>query len=288
VDVTSPAKVNLFLEILGRRGDGYHEIRSVFQELELADKLVCSSRSDGELHLHCDAPGVPLDETNLILRAGRRLQAEAGVARGAEIVLEKRIPPGGGLGGGSSNAAAALRALSALWEVSLPSERLAALAAKVGSDVPFFLTGGTGLVTGRGEGVASVPCALREEMLLILPEWGVSTAAAYGALGPEDYGDRPVEPLLDALRSGAAEAAWEAMFNRFEPAVERLEPRQAALRRALEDLGLPAVRMSGSGSTLFARCGPGPMAPQRLAAVAALPGVRAAVQTRWCEPRETE
>lgn len=279
----APAKVNLFLEILGRRADGFHDLESVFQELDLADELSVAANESGGIRLRCDDAGVPTDSRNLAVRAAEALRKAARVDAGADLVLRKRIPAGGGLGGGSSDAAAALIGLDKAWGLDWPRERLAAVAAEIGSDVPFFLYGGTCRCRGRGEEVTPAPnaCALR--FVLVMPEWPVGTADAYAALRPEDFGRRRADALLDALRDGNEAAAIAALHNGFEEPVFRLEPRERALYEALGALGFAAVRMSGSGSTLFGVVPPenGEEASAALAAQAeALAGVRRAVSAR--------
>ena len=147
----APAKLNLGLRILGRRPDGYHDIVSVLQTVDLCDRMVFTPAPPGETLVHCDNPDVPDGPENLVYRAVEILRRATGAGHGVRVDLNKRIPTGAGLGGGSSNAATALRALDRLWGLDLRPERLAALAAELGSDVPFFLTGGTAVVTGRGE-----------------------------------------------------------------------------------------------------------------------------------------
>ncbi|MHC4885208.1 MAG: 4-(cytidine 5'-diphospho)-2-C-methyl-D-erythritol kinase [Planctomycetota bacterium] len=249
--VRAPAKINLFLEVMGKRNDGFHEIESVFQEIDLADELSVTLRTDGEVRLACDHPDLPCGEENLVVRAGRLLQREAGCGLGADIHLTKRIPMGGGLGGGSSDAAATLSTLDRLWGCGLSFDVLLALAAELGSDVPFFLYGGTCVCRGRGEMITRVAPLPPVEMLLILPEWGVSTPEAYRALAGEPLGSNPVEGFLKTLEVGAPTEWLGCLFNRFEEAVFRLEPREGELFRRLQLLDFSALRMSGSGSTIF-------------------------------------
>jgi 4-diphosphocytidyl-2-C-methyl-D-erythritol kinase len=247
----SPAKVNIFLEITGRRADGFHDLESVFLELDLADELTLAPREDGELTLSCAAAGVPEDETNLALRAARLLRERSGCRSGADLSLRKSIPAGAGLGGGSGNAAAALAGLNELWGCGASAGELAELAAELGSDVPFFLTGGACLCRGRGEVVEPLDGVAPLTLVLVLPEWQVGTAAAYGALRPERLGERSAAEMVASLHSGEVERVAAAAFNRLEEPVFAIEPRQALLREGLEGLGFLAVRMSGSGSACF-------------------------------------
>lgn len=257
-----PAKVNLFLEVVGKRDDGFHDLVSVFQVVPLTDRLAARTRDDGRLLLTCDDPAIPTDGRNLVLRALealRQVVAEADRGLGLELHLEKRIPAGGGLGGGSSDAAGALLLANELWDLGLDLSALAGIGATVGSDVAFFLHGGVCLCAGRGERVTPLPEFDPLPVRLALPPWGVSTPAAYNALAGRPMGTRVVEQgveiFLEALRSGERERIAAASFNRFEPAIFALEPRQARLDQALTEqadaLGLAGHRMSGSGSSVW-------------------------------------
>ena len=179
--VRAYAKLNLTLEVLGRRPDGYHEITSVLQTVSLADVL--SFRPAPTLSLRCSDPTL-VSEDNLALRAARLLGETTGCTQGAEVTLEKHIPVASGLGGGSADAAAALWALDRLWDLRLPETQLSTLAARLGSDVPFFLQGGTALAQGRGERVTQLPPAPEAWFLVVRPplEIPTKTATLYGML----------------------------------------------------------------------------------------------------------
>ncbi len=257
----APAKVNLFLEILRRRSDGYHDLVSLFQTISLCDTL--SVHSGEGLSLSCDSPGIPLDESNLVLRAARRLQQEAGVSSGAAFHLIKRIPDGGGLGGGSSDAAAALMLCNRLWRLGMTRGELARLGAQIGSDVPFFLHGGVCLCEGRGEIITPRPDLLPLPVAVAAPDWKISTIEAYRNLLPEEFQQRSPRELLrcwqefsghfsvegdeDSARQDILRRIHAASFNRFEETAFRLEARQRPMHEALRASGwLP--RLSGSGS----------------------------------------
>ena len=176
--ITLPAfaKINLGLRVLGRRADGYHEIRTVFQTVTLHDTLTFEPAPGGLLELACTDPTIPTDESNLILRAASLLRERYGVSRGARTRLEKSIPAGGGLGGGSSDAAAALLALNRLWNLGAGARELSELGARVGADVPFFLTGGTALGTGTGADVEPLEDAPKMPLVIVTPGVRVATA----------------------------------------------------------------------------------------------------------------
>jgi 4-diphosphocytidyl-2-C-methyl-D-erythritol kinase len=278
--IQAPAKINLFLEVLGKREDGFHEIETVMQEVAWADRLLCRPVSGERLTLQCEHPEVPTDSRNLVLQAAEALRRFAGSRQGAEIVLEKRIPLGGGLGGGSSNGACALCALSRLWGVELPEQDLQALASELGSDVPFFLKGGTALCRGRGERVDSLPGVPPLDVVLVFPEWGIDTGRAYAALNPEAFGRHSADRFLEAVARRDREDIVREMFNRFEEAVFSFEPREGELFNALERLGFDALRMSGSGSTLFGVVPEGEDSRRLVRSAEEIRGVRSAVATR--------
>ncbi len=249
------AKINLFLEVTGRRADGYHDIDSVFLEIDLADEISASPTEDGRVELVCDNPALPVDERNLAVRAALALrQGQTRDGReGIRFSLKKRIPAGGGLGGGSSDAAAALRLANALWECGLSDAELLPIAAATGSDVPFFLRGGMCRCRGRGEIINPLPGFPEGiEIGLALPPFSSSTAEAYrGVRLPAPDGIRSPEAFLAATARGDVRAMREEAFNRFEESVFRALPALGRLHRELEALLGHSVRMSGSGSSLW-------------------------------------
>ncbi|MCC8190358.1 MAG: 4-(cytidine 5'-diphospho)-2-C-methyl-D-erythritol kinase [Planctomycetes bacterium] len=249
----APAKVNCFLEVVGKRADGFHDIESVFVEIDLADTLSAAPGEDGGIHLSCDDPAVPPGGDNLVLRAADLLRRECGRRDGIRFRLEKRIPMGGGLGGGSSDAAAALRLANAVWNAGLSDSDLAALAARVGSDVPFFLQGGVCLCEGRGERITPLG-GFPGQAAFGLALGGIhsDTAAAYRRLRlPEPGGRRSAGPFLAAMARGDVTAMAAAAFNRFEPTVYAALPALARFRdRAAAAISRP-IRLSGSGSGLW-------------------------------------
>jgi 4-diphosphocytidyl-2-C-methyl-D-erythritol kinase len=223
----SYAKINWSLRITGKRGDGFHDLETVFQAISLHDEL--TFRASDELSLTCDDPTIPTDDTNLVMRAARLVGAPP-----VAIELRKRIPAGGGLGGGSSNAAATLLALAA------DRHDLPQLALSLGSDVPFFLVGGTAYATGRGEVLTPLPSRAGIPLLLALPEERVLTRDAFARI------TRYSAPLgIDAYRTGFASFA-----NDFEEPVFAMLPRLRDLKQRLYDAGATWASMTGSGSTI--------------------------------------
>jgi 4-diphosphocytidyl-2-C-methyl-D-erythritol kinase len=251
IRVRSAAKINLFLHVLFRREDGFHELRTRFQTLDLGDDL--EVEESGELSLEVDDPTVPSGPENLVWRAAGLLREELGRPLGARMMLRKRIPAGGGLGGGSGDAAAALVALDRLWGGGLGPRGLHPLAARLGSDVPFFLLGGTALGTGRGERLEPEEDLPGEEILLVMPGTSLPTPRVYG-----DFASHEGVSLTKgggALRIAppAEEREREWFGNDLEPAVFRLAPGLARLAGRIGAVGAKETRVTGSGSCLFGR-----------------------------------
>jgi 4-diphosphocytidyl-2-C-methyl-D-erythritol kinase len=224
--VHSYAKINWSLRITGRRTDGYHDLETIFQTISLCDDI--TFREAGGVTLTCDDAGIPVDETNLVMRAARAVGA-----KNVAIDLRKRIPAGGGLGGGSSNAAVTLKALGG------DRNDLPELALSLGSDVPFFLVGGTAYATGRGEVLTPLPPMSGIELLLVLPEERVNTREAFARIS------RYSDPL-----GIAAYRDFSAFTNDFEEPVFAMLPRLRTLKERLYAAGAKWAQMSGSGSTL--------------------------------------
>jgi len=250
VTVRAHAKINLELRVTAARPDGYHELETVFQSIELHDVLRCEPR-EGPFRIVCDAPRVPAGPDNLVWRAAealwRRL-GRGGEPAGAVVTLDKRIPVQAGLGGGSADAAAALVALAGLWGGKTDAAALAPVAAEIGSDVAFFLTGGTALGFGRGERLLPLPDLAPHWVVLVRPGFGVSTADAYrwfDAAGPA--GDRGAAAPLD--RSWTLGAG--PIRNDLEGPVAARHPEIASIRTALMASGARVAGLSGSGSAVF-------------------------------------
>jgi 4-diphosphocytidyl-2-C-methyl-D-erythritol kinase len=253
LSLPSFAKINLHLRVLGRRADGYHEIRTVFQTITLTDRLTLRALDESRLELECDAPDVPTDDSNLVIRAAKLLRERFNVARGASIKLEKSIPAGGGLGGGSSNAAVALAGLARLWEIETTREELRELGATLGADVPFFFTGGTARGTGPGTEIAPLADAPATSLLVITPRVKISTAEAYKSLNAPALTkeNAPANLLVSRTEADFSASLPASLANDFEPVVYRLHPEVGRARDALIEAGAKGALMSGSGSSVF-------------------------------------
>jgi len=257
IAVRCPAKLNLFLEVLGRRADGYHELDTVMQAVDLYDELLVTPLDGEGVWLSCSEPSLPTDEGNVVVRAALALRERTGCRRGARVALTKRIPMQAGLGGGSSDAAGTLVGLNAAWGLGLTARELGEVAAAVGSDVAFFLGGGTARCTGRGERVEPLDVKGGFHYVLVCPPFGVSTREAYGRLGALTSGRASASILLGSLAAGSIEEAGLGLFNRLEDATFALRPELRAVKERMAHTGVFAgVCMTGSGSGIFGLCRP--------------------------------
>jgi len=254
--IPSFAKINLGLEVLGVREDGYHELRTLFQTIAIRDEIELQLLPEGPITVECAHPLVPRDHSNLAVRAARELMARAGEARGLRIGITKRIPVGGGLGGGSSNAAAVLIGLDRLLGLRLGVAGLHPLARRIGADVPFFLYGGTALGVARGDEIYPLADRVRGHVVVVDAGFPVSTAAVFRRI---DSGLTPREnsnsifPFVAALFDGVR--AYSALRNELEWAAMEESPALAAraglIRRVLEGEGALLAAMTGSGASFF-------------------------------------
>ena len=251
----APAKLNLYLRVMGRRPDGYHEIDTLFERIDLADELTFEEHPR-ELRLTCTEPTLSCGENNLVLRAAELLRRTAGVSRGARIHLVKRIPIAAGLGGGSSDAAATLLGLNELWGLRLDGATLHELAATIGSDVLFFLTQEP-FAVGRGRGEICEPIAspIRLSHVLVAPGVPLSTKEIYAGAQFDLTAPKPSSTMLvHALRNGSLGELAKGLWNDLEPEAIRRCPLIEPLQLRLRELGCLSVRVSGSGSAVFGLC----------------------------------
>jgi 4-diphosphocytidyl-2-C-methyl-D-erythritol kinase len=249
--VTAPAKINLTLEVLGKRPDGYHEIRSVLQTVNLCDIL--HFRENDKITLSSRMPGWSAGES-LVAKAVDLLQKAGGVSGGAVIDIEKRIPLMSGLGGDSSDAAAILRGLNEFWKLGLPRGKLRELAAQLGSDVAFFLYGGTARAEGRGEVITPLPAPAQRWVILVMPDVPRKpgkTKELYASLKPGHYTDGQItERLATALKTDRHLTA-SMLFNTFENVAFDRFPGLKVYKEHIIKLGAPHVHLAGSGPALF-------------------------------------
>jgi 4-diphosphocytidyl-2-C-methyl-D-erythritol kinase len=252
LSLPSFAKINLHLQVVGRRADGFHDLCTVFQTISLHDTLSVSPAAD--IQMTCGDERLPADERNLVVRAALALRHKTGVQCGAKIHLEKRIPAPGGLGGGSSNAATALLALTKLWNLSLTIEDLHPIAASLGSDVPFFLYGGTALGMGRGEVIEPIEDFREDFMLVVAPDVAVATRDAFKRLNARSLTKQEAKRKLQICRFDleSADFKYTSFKNDFETTVFATYPEVERVKNSLLDLGSDRAMLSGSGGSVFA------------------------------------
>jgi 4-diphosphocytidyl-2-C-methyl-D-erythritol kinase len=251
--VRAPAKVNLFLEVLAKRPDGYHEIATLLVAVSLYDTLEFKEDPSGAIRLRCDVAELTTGPDNLVLKAAALLRQRTGCARGADVRLAKRIPMAAGLAGGSTDCAAALAGLNRLWRLGLTRDELARLGGELGSDVPFFFHTPAAWCTGRGEVVTPVALGRPLDFVLVKPAVGLATAEVYrGVAVPE----RPEtgQEMRRAVAGGDVEEIGRRLHNRLQEAAGRLRPEIAAGLGRLRAEGPAGQLMSGSGTSLFALC----------------------------------
>ncbi|MBF2001268.1 MAG: 4-(cytidine 5'-diphospho)-2-C-methyl-D-erythritol kinase [Synechococcales cyanobacterium C42_A2020_086] len=267
----APAKINLYLEIIGDRPDGYHELAMILQSIDLADRIDLRANGTDQIRVHCDNPQVPTDTSNLAHRAAALMAEQFPQVYhkygGVDIAIHKRIPMGAGLAGGSTNAAAVLVGLDLMWKLGLTQSEIQELAAKIGSDVPFCVTGGTAIATGRGEQLAPLPSVDflyavlgKHRSLAVSTPWAYKTyrqqfQATY-APDPDALAGRRQRfhsgPLVAAISQRNGAQIGSLLHNDLERVVLPAYPQIAELRQAMAALDTLGVMMSGSGSTVFA------------------------------------
>ncbi|MFQ5688567.1 MAG: 4-(cytidine 5'-diphospho)-2-C-methyl-D-erythritol kinase [Candidatus Scalindua sp.] len=260
ISLKAPAKINLFLEVLGKRDDGYHEIETVMQEIDLVDNLQFEEIREGVM-LKCNDKNIPSDKNNLVCKAANLILNECEIKKGVLISLEKNIPVGAGLGGGSSDAAATLKALNLLWKIGLNDAELMEFAAKLGSDIPFFIKGKTSLCSGRGEKITPIEVKSEMNYLIIFPHINISTTTIYRNLKIDLTKKRKdVSFFLNALKHPKVAGISELLFNRLEEVIIATYPDLLDIKKALEHFDFCGLSISGSGSAFFGLCNNGQQA----------------------------
>lgn len=246
--LSSPAKINLFLRILSKRPDGFHDLATLMQTISLADKItftISEGRNDRDL-LTCNDPAVPTDATNLIFKAAELFRKRTRLNFAIKVNLEKRIPAQAGLGGGSGNAATTLWGLNRFFRKPLSKSELMKLAGAIGSDVAFFLSGGTAYCTGRGEQIKELEKLKDQAIWILLPEFGISTPEVYRNLRLDECLDICPEELLSGFLQGQGQVC-----NDLERPAFKVRPELEEIKRQLANQGMAHVLMSGSGSSFF-------------------------------------
>jgi 4-diphosphocytidyl-2-C-methyl-D-erythritol kinase len=263
LSLKSTAKINLYLEITGNRADGYHELVMVLQSIDLCDRLDIRLLGSDHIHISCDHPQVPTDQTNLAFKAARLMQQNYPDFGGVEIAIAKQVPMGAGLAGGSGNAAAVLVGLDRLWNLGLTQSELCDLAAQLGSDIPFCVAGGTALAVGRGEVLSPLPDLQNLAIVICKPRdlsistiWAYQTFRSQGLLATSPVRDQHYSSQMLAAIAARDETTptrlGRLLYNDLERVVLPAHPRIANLKVALQQQECLGVLMSGSGSTVFA------------------------------------
>lgn len=249
----APAKINLTLDVIGKRADGYHEVEMVMTMVDLADRIELQTLGSGRLTVASNTGHIPTDERNLCYKAAVALQEYCGINYGASIYIDKHIPVAAGLAGGSSDAAATLRGLNRLWQLDLSQDELAGIGASVGSDVPFCVYGGTAIARGRGEKIEHIESPPPCWVVLAKPPIGVSTAEVYGAFSLDEVKHHPSsDRMRAAIQTGSIANVCGELGNVLEEVTLKLYPEVKYLKDQMVRFGGGGVLMSGSGPTVFA------------------------------------
>ncbi len=247
----APAKINLSLDVLYKRPDGYHEVEMIMTTIDLADRLEFTLLESDEVHIVSHNRFVPDDQRNLAYQAAVLLKRRYSVKKGVSIKIAKMIPVAAGLAGGSSDAAATLRGLNKLWNLRLSMDELAQLGAEIGSDVSFCVYGGTALARGRGERIQHLPVPPTCWVVLAKPYIGVSTADVYRRLDVSNILHPRTELMIHALEKADFKGVCENLGNVLEDVTLRVHPEVASIKEQMKRFGADAVLMSGSGPTVF-------------------------------------
>ncbi|MBI4640535.1 MAG: 4-(cytidine 5'-diphospho)-2-C-methyl-D-erythritol kinase [Candidatus Tectomicrobia bacterium] len=249
--IHSPAKINLGLEVLRKREDGYHDVKIIFQMITLSDLLTISEKDAG-IEILSSHPDLPKGEGNLVFKAARLLMTHLGIEKGVAINIEKKIPLAAGLGGGSSNAAATLWGLNKLWNLGVSREALRELGRSLGTDVPFFLFGTSAFARGKGDELHPSPNWRGVPLLLVNPTFPLSTAWVYKQWNASQTHDpNRMERLRSSLEKGDLTQVASTLFNDLEPIALQYFPVIAEIKRKLMEMGARRALMTGSGPTLF-------------------------------------
>ncbi|WP_280208727.1 4-(cytidine 5'-diphospho)-2-C-methyl-D-erythritol kinase [Brevibacillus sp. AY1] len=253
ISVKAPAKINLTLDVLAKRPDGYHEVEMVMTTVDLADRVDLTLREDGQITLDCSASFVPDDIRNHAYKAAVLLKERYQVSQGVHLYIDKQIPVAAGLAGGSSDAAATLRGLNQLWGLQLSQDQLAELGAEIGSDVPFCVYGGTALAKGRGEQIVHLGTPAACWVILAKPPVGVSTADVYGQLRVDEIVSHPpTGQMLKAIEEQNFSLMCQSLGNVLENVTLDMQPQVRQIKDLMIASGADGVLMSGSGPTVFA------------------------------------
>ncbi|MFE7149879.1 4-(cytidine 5'-diphospho)-2-C-methyl-D-erythritol kinase [Heyndrickxia sporothermodurans] len=249
--IKAPAKINLTLDVLNKRNDGYHEVEMIMTTIDLSDRIGLSEINENEIRIISQNRFVPDDQRNLAYQAARVLKEKFNVKQGVSITIDKAIPVAAGLAGGSSDAAATLRGLNKLWNLGLSLDQLAEIGAEIGSDVSFCVYGGTAMAKGRGEKITYLPAPPNCWVILAKPSIGVSTADVYRNLDLSKVNHPDSNAMIAALQNGSYSSVCSCIGNVLESVTLSMHPEVQHIKEQMERFGADAVLMSGSGPTVF-------------------------------------
>ncbi|MFC3899452.1 4-(cytidine 5'-diphospho)-2-C-methyl-D-erythritol kinase [Aliicoccus persicus] len=247
---TAPAKINLTLDTLFKRDDGYHEVQMVMTEVDLNDRMTFTKRTDNKIVIETEHQFIPTDKRNLVYQAVLLMREAYGIKTGVNIFIEKNIPVSAGMAGGSTDAAATFRGINKIFDINAPLEDLAELSSKIGSDIPFCVYGGTALATGRGEKIERLPKPPHAWVVIAKPPLSVSTKVIYDHLKPGKNKPKSSE-MVEAIHNKSYSAMIAAMKNDLQEVTRRKYSKVNVLLNKMQSLGADKAMMSGSGPTVF-------------------------------------
>ncbi|MCA5014201.1 MULTISPECIES: 4-(cytidine 5'-diphospho)-2-C-methyl-D-erythritol kinase [unclassified Enterococcus] len=250
----APAKINLGLDALYKRKDGYHELEMIMASVDLADRLLFEELPENKIVIETDSSFLPVDRRNHVYQAAELLKKTFNLTQGVRITIEKRIPVAAGLAGGSSDCAATLRGLNRLWNLDLSLEKLAELGSQIGSDVPYCIHGGTAFVTGRGEKIEFLPSMPQCWVVLVKPRMSVSTSSIFGSLSFNSIQHPDIAGIRQAVETDDYQLMTEKIGNALEGVTIKRHPVIQQIKDRMINYGADAALMSGSGPTVFALC----------------------------------
>ncbi|WP_284140718.1 MULTISPECIES: 4-(cytidine 5'-diphospho)-2-C-methyl-D-erythritol kinase [unclassified Virgibacillus] len=247
----APAKINLSLDVLGKREDGYHNVEMVMTTIDLSDRIELTILEENRIDVSLWSRYVPNDERNLAYKAAELFKQTYRISEGIHIKIEKNIPVSAGLGGGSTDAAAVLRGMNRLFDLNLPLSELAALGATIGTDIPFCVYGNTGIATGRGEKISQLPSPPSCWVVLAKPDIGVSTKTIFQQIKMDNLMHPVTEKVIEALQMNDFSRLCNSLGNVLEPYTMELHPQVKRVKEKMEHAGADGVLMSGSGPTIY-------------------------------------
>ncbi|MDY7045105.1 4-(cytidine 5'-diphospho)-2-C-methyl-D-erythritol kinase [Virgibacillus sp. M23] len=247
----APAKINLSLDVLSKRDDGYHNVEMIMTSIDLSDRIELFELNQDRIEISLESRFVPSDERNLAYKAADAIKRKYGIRRGVHIKIEKSIPVSAGLGGGSTDAAAVLRGLNRLWSLHIPMDELANLGATLGTDVPFCVYGKTALASGRGEVINALPAPPPCWVILAKPDIGVSSRTIFQRIIVDELAHQQTQGVIQALRANDFELLCRSTGNNLEAITVQLYPEVQRIKDAMRQAGALGVLMSGSGPTVY-------------------------------------